>query len=259
MLTEAVFLRILEYYSGILFLTTNRVGAIDDAFRSRIHLTLYYPKLTKGMATKIFKKNFERIADINTERTANHLPPFEVRNPDKVVEWVTKSKNWDKLRWNGRQIRNAFQTVLALAEFDAKRKESGASDRKGPVVTKDHFKIVANASVQFNEYLKETRGFDEDRVAKRDLARAETFSAKVGLPSDSSSDSSGSSGSGKSDKAETDGDTGSNSSESGLKNKKKKKKSKSKKGKDGKKKHTAKTKGKSEKKRAKEESDDDSD
>lgn len=37
----SVFLRALEFYSGILFLTTNRVGTIDEAFKSRIHISLY--------------------------------------------------------------------------------------------------------------------------------------------------------------------------------------------------------------------------
>ncbi|KAH8793755.1 hypothetical protein F5882DRAFT_516145 [Hyaloscypha sp. PMI_1271] len=35
-----VFLRTLEYYQGIMFLTTNRVGQIDDAIASRIHFKL---------------------------------------------------------------------------------------------------------------------------------------------------------------------------------------------------------------------------
>ncbi|CEN62310.1 Putative AAA family ATPase [Aspergillus calidoustus] len=39
----SVFLRVLEYYSGILFLTTNRVGNMGEAFESRIHINLYYP------------------------------------------------------------------------------------------------------------------------------------------------------------------------------------------------------------------------
>ena len=39
----SVFLRALEYYSGLLFLTTNRVGTTDEAFRFRVHLILYYP------------------------------------------------------------------------------------------------------------------------------------------------------------------------------------------------------------------------
>lgn len=38
----SVFLRVLEYYNGLLFLTTNRVGTIDEAFKSRIHISLYY-------------------------------------------------------------------------------------------------------------------------------------------------------------------------------------------------------------------------
>ena len=33
----SVFLRELEYYQGIMFLTTNRVKQIDDAIASRIH------------------------------------------------------------------------------------------------------------------------------------------------------------------------------------------------------------------------------
>lgn len=37
----SIFLRALEFYSGILFLTTNRVGTIDEAFKSRIHISLY--------------------------------------------------------------------------------------------------------------------------------------------------------------------------------------------------------------------------
>lgn len=35
------FLRVLDYYSGILIMTTNRVGTIDEGFISRIHLSLY--------------------------------------------------------------------------------------------------------------------------------------------------------------------------------------------------------------------------
>jgi hypothetical protein len=35
----------LEYYKGVLFLTTNRVSTFDQAFESRIHLKLHYPDL----------------------------------------------------------------------------------------------------------------------------------------------------------------------------------------------------------------------
>ncbi|OAA34848.1 ATPase, AAA-type, core [Metarhizium rileyi] len=41
----ATFLRTLEYYKGVLLLTTIRLSSIDPAFQSRIHLTLDYPDL----------------------------------------------------------------------------------------------------------------------------------------------------------------------------------------------------------------------
>ena len=35
----------LEYFEGVLFLTTNRQDQFDEAFRSRIHLTINLPEL----------------------------------------------------------------------------------------------------------------------------------------------------------------------------------------------------------------------
>ena len=50
-----VFLRILEYYQGIMFLTTSRVGQIDDAIASRVHFKLKYEKLNLEQRTKIWR------------------------------------------------------------------------------------------------------------------------------------------------------------------------------------------------------------
>ncbi|KAF2035608.1 P-loop containing nucleoside triphosphate hydrolase protein [Setomelanomma holmii] len=43
----SVFLRVLEYYNGILILTTNRIGTFDEAFKSRVQLALHYPPLSE--------------------------------------------------------------------------------------------------------------------------------------------------------------------------------------------------------------------
>ncbi|KAJ4362085.1 hypothetical protein N0V83_011027 [Neocucurbitaria cava] len=56
---HAVFLRVLEYYAGVLMLTTNRVGEFDEAFRSRIHISLYYPKLDKDTTFEIWDMNLQ--------------------------------------------------------------------------------------------------------------------------------------------------------------------------------------------------------
>lgn len=42
-----IFLRKLEYYQGVLFLTSNRGIQFDDAILSRIHLTFEYENLTR--------------------------------------------------------------------------------------------------------------------------------------------------------------------------------------------------------------------
>jgi hypothetical protein len=46
----SVFLRKLEYYPGIMFLTTNRLRDFDEAIKSRIHLKLKYDDL--GLDTR---------------------------------------------------------------------------------------------------------------------------------------------------------------------------------------------------------------
>ena len=57
----SVFLRTLEYYTGVLFLTTNRTGSFDEAFRSRIHTALYYPDLGRRETENIWESNIRRL------------------------------------------------------------------------------------------------------------------------------------------------------------------------------------------------------
>ncbi|KAJ5690905.1 hypothetical protein N7462_005297 [Penicillium macrosclerotiorum] len=170
----SVFLRILEYYTGILFLTTNRVGAIDDAFRSRLHLTLYYPKLDKKQTIRIWKTNLKRIESNNEQRKSNGQSRIEY-DKRKIIKWT--EQNWDVMRWNGRQIRNAFQTAIALAEFKAGQslKKELTSTPQIPTLHPDLFKLIAEASLQFSDYLQQTHGGDEEYTAARDQTRAPDY------------------------------------------------------------------------------------
>ncbi len=54
-----IFLRMLDYYEGILFLTTNRPEVLDDAILSRVMLRLEYPDLDQQARKKIWEKMFE--------------------------------------------------------------------------------------------------------------------------------------------------------------------------------------------------------
>lgn len=50
----SVFLRELEHYEGILFLTTNRMNTFDSAIFSRIHLPLKYKPRTKEARKQVW-------------------------------------------------------------------------------------------------------------------------------------------------------------------------------------------------------------
>jgi len=56
----SVFLCTLEYYKGVLFITTNRAAFIDKAFKSRIYLSLNYPVLNKAYQKEIWKSFITR-------------------------------------------------------------------------------------------------------------------------------------------------------------------------------------------------------
>ncbi|KAJ2989593.1 hypothetical protein NUW58_g3395 [Xylaria curta] len=111
----AVFLRVLEYYAGILFLTTNRIGDFDEAFASRIHMSLHYPELDEVKTKKIFKLNINLIQE-RFDRQAR-VVKYDMSAIENFAERHFREHPYG--RWNGRQIRNACQTALALAEFDA--------------------------------------------------------------------------------------------------------------------------------------------
>lgn len=94
----------LDYYDGVLFLTTNRVGTVDEAFRSRIHLSLYYPALRKKQALEIFKLNIRRIKEIERSKAElrgkgedgeQKLPPTEI-DEDSILNFATRQ--WEITR-----------------------------------------------------------------------------------------------------------------------------------------------------------------
>lgn len=66
----SIFLRLLEYFQGILFLTTNRVETFDDAFQSRIHVALRYGDLAPKAKRSIWKMFLERVRGIEGVQTA---------------------------------------------------------------------------------------------------------------------------------------------------------------------------------------------
>lgn len=90
----------LEYYEGIMFLTTNRVKTFDQAFQSRIHISLEYPELSIDSRKTVWK---------------NFLAWNKSQGQDNSIT----EKQLDKLalmNLNGRQIKNILKTARLLAK-----------------------------------------------------------------------------------------------------------------------------------------------
>jgi len=164
---------VLEYYTGILFLTTNRVGTFDDAFKSRIHLSLYFPPLEEKQTLRIWKMNLKR-----TLKRKNGLMTADEKEILKFAKSQYQVGKDSNANWNGRQIRNAFQTAAALAEFDAqdqapKQIVDGVFGPRVPIPSRlctKHFHLVAEASLQFDLYINE---IEDTTLAARALDKSE--------------------------------------------------------------------------------------
>jgi SpoVK/Ycf46/Vps4 family AAA+-type ATPase len=139
----SAFLRKMEYFSGLLFLTTNRVGHIDEAFMSRVHVVIEYPQLNDKKRRELWEGFFAKLrADTNGS----------IRIAQSAKDYVLQDANALGIKLNGREIRNALQTSIALAEFEAKEDPDYAEDEKISV-SKDHFVRVLDMSRSFRVYL----------------------------------------------------------------------------------------------------------
>ena len=134
----SVFLRVLEYYDGILILTSNRVGTFDEAFKSRIQLALHYKNLSVSQRSKIWKNFINRLKDIDNTRI--DFDDIDCYIPELAAHEM-----------NGRQIRNAITTARELAQY------------KGKDMSSKHLRHVIGVANKFDRYLKNVKeGFSDD-------------------------------------------------------------------------------------------------
>jgi len=74
-----IFLRLLEYFRGAILLTTNRVGAFDLAFKSRVHLAMKYLELSEDARVEVWRNLVSKLpGDIREkELTEGEYPGVE--------------------------------------------------------------------------------------------------------------------------------------------------------------------------------------
>ncbi|KAK7710327.1 hypothetical protein SLS64_005912 [Diaporthe eres] len=150
----AGFLRALEFYDGILFLTTNR-----DAFISRIHVQLFYPDFTDDERQQVWMTFMQKLT-----KDRGKFMRISMDAKDYIRGNEVRS-----VKWNGREIRNAFQTAVSLAEYEDERDEEGKI-----LLTDEHLRSVVELSRDFKEYLSKLHKGDEEKRALRRYERLDT-------------------------------------------------------------------------------------
>ncbi|KPM45574.1 hypothetical protein AK830_g908 [Neonectria ditissima] len=110
----SVLLRVIEYFEGIMFLTTNRAQTIDKAFHSRIHLSFAYPPLSAEALRTLWKSTIIR-------GCSGNRPKWLKR---KFLNELATS------RVNGRDIKNIVRMAHAMAR-SGKREMMAADIQQG--------------------------------------------------------------------------------------------------------------------------------
>ena len=129
----SIFLRLLEYFQGILFLTTNRVETFDDAFQSRIHVALRYGELThkaKKAVWKMFLDLVKKVEGMEVEELT-----------DRDLDILSRNQ------LNGRQIKNLVRTAQSLALNEHEK------------LTLSHIRRVIDVAETFDRDLKGGTGY----------------------------------------------------------------------------------------------------
>ncbi|KAI1170292.1 hypothetical protein F4777DRAFT_569791 [Nemania sp. FL0916] len=151
----AAFLRRMEYFKGLLFLTTNRVGQIDDAFISRVHAAIGYPPFTPQDRVKIWQGFFNKL---EKERAG------KIQISPDAKRWVVETAESGRVQLNGREIRNALQTAISLAEAELEESPDFEAGKQMIVVNQSHFERVLEISERFHSYMRSIRQDDEQNV-----------------------------------------------------------------------------------------------
>lgn len=133
----SIFLRELEYYRGVIFLTTNLYDTIDTAFRSRINLHLLFKSLSPSARLQVWTKFLSRLPP---------LPATAGRNEEKsALDDLNEEHLKELSMWqlNGREIKNAVKMVKSWCDqkgydMTLSRMESGIKV-SAPQATKRDF------------------------------------------------------------------------------------------------------------------------
>lgn len=108
----SIFLRELEYYRGVIFLTTNLYSTIDSAFRSRVSLHLLFNSLTPDARQLVWRKFLDRLPD-KKDKGKEREKEQEEGGVDVTDADLKELAGWGL---NGREIKTAVKMTKSWCE-----------------------------------------------------------------------------------------------------------------------------------------------
>lgn len=149
------FVRFIEYYQGIVFITTNRVSRFDEALLRRIDVTLGLPPLDRGRRVAIWHNQIKGLFD---EGAINESQSADLR--------MLAQQKWSKCNINGHEIKKAVKTARVLAE------------KKGTMLGDEEIETMLKVGRQFEKragHLKKENQKEKEAGDEKDKEELEGF------------------------------------------------------------------------------------
>lgn len=124
-------------------MTTNRPGDLDEAFVSRIHITVGLKQLDSSERKKIWTIF---IRDLGGESD-----PYTDKERQTLLNYAMQNFEGDRL--NGRQIRNTIRIALTLAQLNNTH------------VTTEHLELIVRNGREYSNYMTELNKMGAEEYA----------------------------------------------------------------------------------------------
>lgn len=116
------FCRALDNFRGTMILTAQNTSFANQALLSRIHISLHFPTFDQDSTMRVWQMNIDRIRTNSLADVSNEV--------EKSILAFAKSEYVKGRRWDGRQIRNCFQTAVSLAQSGATKPNHGSGRKR---------------------------------------------------------------------------------------------------------------------------------
>jgi hypothetical protein len=138
-----------EFFNGILFMTTNRLETMDIAFQSRIQMAIEYKPLSTVTRRKIWTNIINRVEDEESR--------------EELLEELDYLRRLDL---NGREILNVIKVAqsMALGSSGSDGRRLGNVEQKEERLNIAHIKRAVDEVLNFQKYFKDKKEHSKSQL-----------------------------------------------------------------------------------------------